>query len=90
MTLTQRLAFISLCIAAVIVAMQGWWLLLVAVFVWIGLRYSAWPLIPLMIMVDAYLGGFYTFPVLAVSALCWYVLAEYVRERLVIVESDHG
>lgn len=86
----QISVYVSLCIASLIVAMQGWWWILLVLFAWIGLRYSALPLIPLMLMLDAYLGAFYSFPVLTVSAVCWFVLAEYVRERLTVVESNHG
>lgn len=43
-----------------------------------------------MLALDAYLGAFYSFPVLTASAVCWYVLAEHIRGKLTIVESEHG
>jgi hypothetical protein len=52
-----------------------------------SVKYSAYPLIPLAIVIDAYFGAFYTVPVLSLLSVVWVAGVEFIRPRLFVVQS---
>ena len=60
----------------------GWWLLWVPALIWYSIYVSAWWLVLLAILVDAYYGAFYTIPYQSLVALCIAVLMEFLRPYL--------
>lgn len=52
-----------------------------------SVKYCTYALIPLAIVLDAYFGAFYVFPVLSCLAVVWCGCVELARPKIFIVES---
>lgn len=62
-----------------------WWFLAVPLLFWISMRYGAGGIVMLAFLADGYFGNYYSWPVLSMLSLVWYVIAIYIRPRLVSV-----
>ena len=60
----------------------GWWVLWVPTLVWYSIYESAWWLVLLAILIDAYYGAFYAIPYQSLLAFSIAVLMELLRPYL--------
>lgn len=61
-------------------------LLLVSLVVF-SIRFGAVSLIPVAILIDGYFGNFFGIPYLSFSVIMWFLLVEYLRPKIIDVES---
>jgi hypothetical protein len=74
---------IILYFAIAIAIMQNMFILAGIFICMFSLRYGALALILLAIMIDGYFGNFATVPWLSFTSLPWYLLAVYIRPKIV-------
>lgn len=67
---------------SIIAVMQQWLGLAVVLIVAFSVRYGTALFIPAAILLDAYYGGFYSWPVLSLAAVGWFVVVEYLRPKV--------
>ncbi|MCB9814072.1 hypothetical protein H6784_01515 [Candidatus Nomurabacteria bacterium] len=62
--------------------LHNWIILTLLAGLVFSLRYQSYALVPLAIIIDGYYGAFYTFPVLSVIAIAWYLFIEFFKPKL--------
>jgi hypothetical protein len=67
--------------------LQNWLLLLFVSLVVFSIRFGAVALIPAAILIDGYFGNYYEYPYLSFVTILWFVLIEYLRPKIIDVES---
>tara|TARA_B100000508_G_scaffold72156_1_gene56216 strand:- start:5370 stop:5624 length:255 start_codon:yes stop_codon:yes gene_type:complete len=73
---------VSLYMIVVLTFMQGWWLFTLVAVTLFSFRYGALVIIPTAIVLDGYYGFYYTFPILSVAAVDWFIFVEFLRPKV--------
>jgi len=87
MSVTESIVGVLLFLLILFAVLQNALFLAAAAVSFFSIKYSAYPLIPLAIMLDAYFGAFYTVPILSICAVVWATGVELIRPRLFVVQS---
>jgi len=68
--------------------LQGYWLVVIAIVTWFSYWHPAWWLFFVTVMIDAYLGGFATVPVLSLVVGAFVLFVEALKIHLVGVNNE--
>lgn len=79
----QFLLAIVLYLLTLFSVLQGWLIISFCSILFFSFLYSPIYLIALAILIDGYMGSFYSMPVLSLCSVVWFVVVEFLRPKVI-------